>query len=39
MWMQPDESGVVYIKSTVDGISEYVIPEWISVLLDDPFED
>ena len=23
----------------MDGISEYVMPEWIPVLLDDPFED
>ena len=38
-WHRPDEPGVVYVKATVDGIFERVMPEWISVLLDDPFED
>ena len=33
-WHRPDEPGVVYVKATVDGISEYVMPEWIPVLLD-----
>ena len=38
-WHRPDEPGVVYVKATVDGISEYVMPEWIPVLLGDPCED
>ena len=38
-WHRPDEPGVVYVKATVDGIFERVMPEWIPVLLDDPFED
>ena len=38
-WHRPDGPGVVYVRATVDGISEYVMPEWIPVLLDDPFED
>ena len=38
-WHRPDEPGVVYVKATVDGIFERVMPEWVPVLLDDPFED
>ena len=38
-WHRPDEPGVVYVKATVNGISEYAMPERIPVLLDDPFED
>ena len=38
-WHRPHEPGVVYVKATVDGIFERVIPEWVPVLLDDPFED
>ena len=38
-WHRPDEPGVVYVKATVNGISEYAMPERIPVLLDDLFED
>ena len=38
-WHRPDEPGVVYVKATVHGIFERVMPEWVPVLLDDPFED
>ena len=31
IWHRPDEPGVVYVKATVDGISEYVMPEWTPV--------
>ena len=38
-WHRPHEPGVVYVKATVDGIFERVMPEWVPVLLDAPFED
>ena len=38
-WHRPHEPGVVYVEATVDGIFERVMPEWVPVLLDDPFED
>ena len=35
-WHRPEEPAVVYVKATVDGIFERVMPEWVPVLLETP---
>ena len=38
-WSRPGKPDVVYVRAAVDCISDYDMPEWIPLLLDDPFEN
>ena len=35
---KPNQPGAIYVMATLAGFFDYAMPEWISVLLDDPFE-